>query len=79
MRSMKRACLFLVAAAALVLPIALDLCVSAVPTGLKADGTDPPAQPIPVPWSLQDTKVLRADGTDPPAPPLPVPWRPAVS
>ena len=74
MRSIKRVCLFLLAAVALVIPTPLDPSVSALPAKLKADGGAPPAPPIPVPWSLQDTKVLSADGGAPPAPPIPVPW-----
>ena len=44
-----------------------------------ADGTQPPAPPIPLPDGTQSPAlptelIYVADGTQPPAPPIPLPW-----
>jgi hypothetical protein len=41
---------------------------------LLADGPEPPAPPIPIPWLRPDHSVRVADGPEPPAPPIPIPW-----
>jgi hypothetical protein len=71
MRSTKKICLLLVAAAALAIPTPLDPSASTAFTNLAAQGGNPPAAAV---RNLEDMKVLIADGGAPAPPPLPIPW-----
>jgi hypothetical protein len=54
----------------LLIPSALDRCMGENSTGTLADGTAPPAPPIPWSQKTGEATVLQADGTAPPAPPI---------
>jgi len=56
---------------ALLTPTAIDQRAAQDSTRTRADGTAPPAPPIPYKSSLGHN--LSADGTAPPAPPIPYP------
>ena len=52
-------------------PVAIGEYANQNSTGTRADGTAPPAPPIP--YATVSGQSLRADGTAPPAPPIPYP------
>ena len=56
---------------ALFTPIAIAQHAAQSPIGTRADGTAPPAPPIPNKSTLNHNLI--ADGTAPPAPPIPYP------
>jgi len=55
---------------ALLAPTALNQISVQNPVGTRADGTAPPAPPIPI--GMNNEQTLNADGTAPPAPPIPL-------
>jgi hypothetical protein len=54
-------------------PTALDQYSAQNSIGTVADGTAPPAPPIPYGQTLGNETILQADGTAPPPPPIP--WK----
>jgi hypothetical protein len=69
MISQKRICLVLLLLVAFLTPTVMYRCANQGSAGTSADGTAPPAPPIP--WGSAVGQVLSADGTSRPAPPIP--------